>query len=151
MSAHTDIAFHPAPAADSAKNTAAGAGSLTSHDMTAGRTPMVEQPDRRCFGPIVSEPHGLRPPYDRRDSGRVHGARPGETTEQWRQRIRCDRLDALCAPLLWMDVSAYEYSVLCWLCGWEDHTVAVVAALLHRARAAAPLASGGHTPAGGER
>lgn len=146
------ITDHTAPAADSAKNTTAGAGSLTSHDMTAGRIPMVEQPGPRCFGPIESEPHGLRPPYDARDSGLAHGtARPGETTEQWRHRIRCDRLDVLSAPLLWIEVSAYEYSILGWLCGWEEHIVAVVAALLHRARAAAPLPSGGHTPAGGER
>jgi hypothetical protein len=45
-------------------------------------------------------------------------------------------MDALLTPLEGIDVSDYERDTLQWLTGREDFTIAVVAALLHRARAA---------------
>jgi hypothetical protein len=48
-------------------------------------------------------------------------------------------MDALLTPLAGIDVSDYEQDILKWLTGREDFTIAVVAALLHRARAAQPL------------
>lgn len=45
-----------------------------------------------------------------------------------------------------MRTSRIDGHVLSWLAGWETDTVAVVAALLHRARVAAPLPAGGHEP-----
>lgn len=145
MSTRIDVTFDPAPAEYSAKTTHAGAGLPEKPASQTGRTPMVA-----TFGPIESEPRSLYPPYDDNDSVLAEGPRPGESTDMWRTRLRLDRKVALYAPLSGLDVSAYEYAQLRWLCEWEDHTVAVIAALLHRARAAAPLAEGGHTPAGGE-
>jgi hypothetical protein len=102
------------------------------------------------FGPIEREPARVRPPYDVRDEevwGRWTGV---ETEDQWRDRLHGDRLAAMLEPLAGMDVSAYERQILGWLSGWETSTVAVVAALLHRARAAFPLATGGHNPKAGD-
>lgn len=151
MSARIDIAFHSAPAERPAKNTTAGAGSLTSHTSTGGSTPMVEASEWRRYGPIREEPRGLRPPYDGHDSAIARGPKPGESTDMWRARVRLNRLAALYAPLTGLEISHYEDSQLSALCENEDHVIAVVAALLHRARAATPLAEGGHTPNGGEQ
>lgn len=101
------------------------------------------------FGPIEQEPRRVRPPYDVPDRDVWHN-RPGESTDAWRARLRADRLAALLDPLDGIDVSRYERHTLVWLCGWEDNLAAVLAALLHRARAARPLPAGrGHPPARG--
>jgi hypothetical protein len=87
--------------------------------------------------PITSPPLRVRPPYDQRD---VAGEqRTNETVHQWWDRRRADGLAALLAPLEGVDVSDYERHTLNWLTGREDTTIAVVAALLHRARATQPL------------
>jgi hypothetical protein len=48
-------------------------------------------------------------------------------------------MDALLTPLAGIELSDYERDTLQWITGREDSTIAVVAALLHRARAAQPL------------
>ncbi|WP_020673861.1 hypothetical protein [Amycolatopsis nigrescens] len=103
------------------------------------------------FGPIGAEPRRVRPPYGEPDRS-LHLPMFGiETTDQWRARVHADRVAALLEPLADMEVSHFERRQLEWLARWETGTVAAVAALLHRARAAAPLASGGHRPKRGER
>lgn len=62
-----------------------------------------------------------------------------ETVHQWWDRRRADGLAALSEPLEGIEVSDYERDTLGWLTGREDPVIAVVAALLHRARAARPL------------
>jgi len=97
------------------------------------------------FGPIEREPWRPRPPYDQ----------PITEAERHERMVRIraghgndERLAALLEPLDGMEVAPYEHRILAWLAGWEDSTVAVVAALRHRARAADPLPVGrGHTPA----
>src|SRR5436190_24177627 len=87
--------------------------------------------------PITSEPLAIRPPYDHRDPSspqRLH-----ETVHQWWDRRLADGLAALSEPLEGIDVSDYELGTLEWLTGREDRRIAVIAALLHRARAAQPL------------
>ena len=55
---------------------------------------------------------------------------------------RCaDGFAALLTPLEGIDLSDYERHTLRWLAGREDSTIAVVAALLHRARTAHTLAA----------
>jgi hypothetical protein len=90
-----------------------------------------------AHGPITSAPLRVRPPYDQRDIAGEHGR--NETVHQWWDRRRVDGMDALLTPLAGIDVSDYERDTLQWLTGREDSTIAVVAALLHRARAAQPL------------
>lgn len=87
--------------------------------------------------PIDREPRALRPPYDVPDV-RLDSLRAGNT-EVWRRAVQLDRLTALVEPLAGLEVTAYEHSLLEWLAGWETSTVAVLAGLLHRARAAEPL------------
>jgi hypothetical protein len=93
--------------------------------------------NQTAHGPIVSAPLRIRPPYDEHDTAGDQGA--NETVHQWWDRRRVDGLDALLTPLVGIDVSDYERHTLHWLTGREDSTIAVVAALLHRARAARPL------------
>lgn len=101
------------------------------------------------FGPIEQEPRSLRPPYEEPDNELAPPSIGGKTaTEHWRERLRTERMRALLEPLDELEVSAYERRMLEWLTGWETATVAVVAALLHRARAARPVSSGGHQPTG---
>ncbi|MGH3779899.1 MAG: hypothetical protein ACRDRO_04500 [Pseudonocardiaceae bacterium] len=90
-----------------------------------------------AHGPITRAPLRVRPPYDQRDIASEQGQ--NETVHQWWDRQRVDGMDALSAPLAGIDLSDYERRTLHWLTGWEDTTIAVVAALLHRARAAHPL------------
>jgi hypothetical protein len=87
--------------------------------------------------PITQEPRRVRPPYDVRDDRFDHLHLTN--AEAWRVAVRLDRLAAMLEPLHGLDVSDYEHRTLEWLAGWETSTVAVLAALLHRARAAAPL------------
>jgi hypothetical protein len=93
--------------------------------------------NQTVHGPITSTPLRVRPPYDQHDI--VGDQLPSETVHQWWDRRCADGLDALLAPLEGTDVSDYERHTLHWLTGREDSTIAVVAALLHRARAAQPL------------
>jgi hypothetical protein len=85
--------------------------------------------------PIHQEPRRVRPPYDVRDDAFDHVT----PSEAWRVAIRVDRLAALLEPLAGLEITDYERQTLDWLARWEVGTVAVVAGLLHRARAAAPL------------
>jgi hypothetical protein len=90
-------------------------------------------------GPITLAPLRVRPPYDQRD---VAGEqRQNETIHQWWDRRCADGFAALLTPLEGIDLSDYERHTLRWLAGREDSTIAVVAALLHRARATHPLAT----------
>src|SRR3954447_6413052 len=85
-----------------------------------------------AHGPINTAPLRVRPPYDQHD---VAGdQRQNETIDQWWDRRCADGLAALLTPLEGIDVSDYEWHTLRWLAGREDSTIAVVAALLHRAR-----------------
>ena len=90
-----------------------------------------------AHGPITSAPLRVRPPYHQRDIAGEQGQ--NETVQQWWDRRGVDGMDALLTPLAGVDVSDYERHTLQWLTGREDSTIAVVAALLHRARAAQPL------------
>ena len=90
-----------------------------------------------AHGPITSAPVRVRPPYVQRDLAGEQGQ--NETVHQWWDRRRVDGMDALLTPLADIDLSDYERHTLHWLTGREDSTIAVVAALLHRARAAHPL------------
>jgi hypothetical protein len=96
------------------------------------------------FGPIEREPRRVRPPYDVPDTN-LSDRRYGQETEaEYLARRHADRLAAMLEPLQGLDISAYERRTVEWIAGWEIGTTAVFAALLHRARAAAPLTSGGH-------
>ncbi len=88
-------------------------------------------------GPITDAPLRVRPPYDQRDVTGEQGQ--NETVHQWWDRRLDDGLAALLTPLDGIEISDYERSTLSWLTGREDSTIAVVAALLHRARDARPL------------
>jgi hypothetical protein len=87
--------------------------------------------------PITSAPLRVRLPYHQRDIAGEQGQ--NETVQQWWDRRGVDGMDALLTPLAGIDLSDYERHTLQWLTGREDSTIAVVAALLHRARAAQPL------------
>lgn len=86
-------------------------------------------------------PRAVRAPYDSPDPAvdRLHGV----DTETWRQARRTDREAALREPLALLPVTEYEAQVLRHIAEIGDtDTVAVLNAVLHRARAAAPLAGG---------
>lgn len=87
--------------------------------------------------PIEREPRRVRPPYDQPDD-RLDALR-GDT-EVWRRAVRLDRQAALLEPLVGLPVSDLEHRYVEWLAGMDTPTVAVFGALLHRARAAGPLA-----------
>lgn len=95
---------------------------------------MTSQP---VHGPLSSAPLRVRPPYDQRDIAGEQGQ--NETLDQWWDRRCVDGMTALLTPLEGLDLSDYERHTLNWLSGREDSTIAVVAALLHRARAADSL------------
>jgi hypothetical protein len=88
-------------------------------------------------GPISSAPLRVRPPYDQHDPAGAQ--RQDEAIHQWWDRRCADGFAALLTPLEGLDLSDYERHTLRWLAGREDSTIAVVAALLHRARATRPL------------
>lgn len=48
---------------------------------------------------------------------------------------------ALREPLAGIELGTYDERILAWLAGWDDPTVMTIASLLHRARAAEPLAA----------
>ena len=88
-------------------------------------------------GPLTTAPLRVRPPYDQHNIDAEQGQ--NETVHHWWERRRTDGLAALLTPLEGIDLSDYEQQILYWLTGREDSTIAVVGALLHRARAAHPL------------
>jgi hypothetical protein len=62
--------------------------------------------------------------------------RRGESHADAHHRLVALKLAVLLAALDGVPVSDYERDVLSWVACWETHTVAVLAALLRRARAA---------------
>ena len=95
--------------------------------------------NQTVHGPLTLAPLRVRPPYDQRDVAGEQGQ--NETVYQWWDRRCADGFAALLTPLKGIDLSDYERHTLHWLAGREDSTIAVVAALLHRARATHPLAT----------
>lgn len=93
------------------------------------------------LAPVVGEPRRVRPPYDQHDTALDH--LQGRDVQAWRAAVRLDRLAALLEPLSGLEVSEREHRLLEWLAGWDTPTVAIVAALLRRARAAVPLPASG--------
>ena len=86
--------------------------------------------------PIEREPQRLRPPYDVPDTTLDHLR--AIDTQAWRVAVHQDRLRTLVDPLDGLSVTDYERRILEWVSGFDTRTVAVVAALLRRARAAEP-------------
>jgi len=99
------------------------------------------------LGPLDREPVNVRPPFHVRvptptpPPHRLVG--PDTAFENWRDAVRADRVTALSEPLAGIDLGAYDRRILAWLAGWDVPTVGGVVSLLHRARAATPLPSGG--------
>jgi hypothetical protein len=87
--------------------------------------------------PITRPPWALTPPYESRD--RRLNRQPHESAGNAHHRIVALKLAALLEPLDGLPVSDYERRLLSWVGCWETHTVAVLAALLWRARQASPL------------
>lgn len=85
------------------------------------------------LAPILRAPWALVPPYDQRD--RTLFRQPDESPEQGHNRVVARKLAVLLEPLDDVPLSDYERRVLSWVACWETHTVAVLAALLRRARA----------------
>ena len=91
--------------------------------------------------PIEREPRRVRPPFDTADPTFEH--LHATSADAWRIAVRLDRVAALREPLDGLPVSEFEHRMIEWLAGFDVPTVAVFVALLHRARAAAPLPAGG--------
>ena len=88
--------------------------------------------NRLDLRPLNSEPVSVRAPFDvRRPVVRDVAA------------VRADYLLALHEPFDGIPFGAYDERMLSWLAGWDVPTVGTVVSLLHRARAAAPLTTGG--------
>lgn len=86
--------------------------------------------------PILRAPWALTPPYDTKDSRLFR--QPGESNERAHRRLVALKVDVMLEPLDGLPLSGYERDVLSWIGCWETHTIAVVAALLRRARQAPP-------------
>lgn len=84
--------------------------------------------------PLDVAPVAIRHPYDQRPP--IFPYVPARDLEL----IRADYLAALTEPLAGIALGAYDHRIIAWLAGWDVPTVGTVASLLHRARAAAPLA-----------
>ena len=79
--------------------------------------------------PLGAEPVSVRAPFDvHRPVIRDVGA------------VRQDYLAALREPLAGIPLGAYDERIIRWLAGWDIPTAGVVVSLVHRARAARPLA-----------
>lgn len=87
--------------------------------------------------PITRAPWGLTPPYDAKDYRLFRQSQ--ESPDRARHRIIAMKVAAMLEPLDGLPVSAYERELLSWVGCWETHTIAVLAALLWRARQASPL------------
>lgn len=90
----------------------------------------------RC-APITCAPWALSPPYDAKD-GRLF-RQPCEPANVARHRVIALKVAAMLEPLDGLPVSDYERELLSWVGCWETYTIAVLAALLWRARQASPL------------
>lgn len=88
------------------------------------------------LGPLDAEPVSVRPPFDQRPAP----APFDPDTERWRAAQRADRLAALTDALAEVELGAYDRRMLDWLAGWDTPTVGTIVSLLHRARAAGPIA-----------
>lgn len=88
------------------------------------------------YGPIGEPPKRLRPPLDRYPSDLYL---PGEATQEAVERRRQERIAVLREPLAGLDLGGYDELIVTWLSDWDIPTVATIASLLHRARAAGPL------------
>ena len=83
----------------------------------------------RDLRPLHAEPVSVRAPYDvRRPPIRDVTA------------LRLDYLAALHEPLNGIPLGTYDEQIIRWLAGWDVPTAGTLASLLHRARAARPLA-----------
>jgi hypothetical protein len=86
--------------------------------------------------PITREPRRLRPPYDQPDT--TFDDLMTSEPDAWQRAVRLDRLAGLVEPLAGLDITEYEHGRLEYLAdALELHVVAVLAALLWRAREAA--------------
>ncbi|MCF7552248.1 hypothetical protein [Pseudonocardia sp. WMMC193] len=83
---------------------------------------------------VHSAPWALTPPYNTYDP-RLH-RQSGEPADHARHRILALKVATLPEPLDGLELTDYERQVLSWIGCWETHTVAVLAALLRRARRA---------------
>lgn len=90
------------------------------------------------LAPILRTPWALVPPYESRDRSLLR--QPGESADQAHSRLVARKVAVLLEPLDGVPLSDYERRVLSWVACWETHTVAVLAALLRRARARVSLA-----------
>jgi hypothetical protein len=86
------------------------------------------------LAPIARAPWALAPPYDAKDSRLFR--QPHESLNT--ARVIAMKVAAMLEPLDGLPVSAHERDVLSWVGCWETHTIAVLAALLRRARQAPP-------------
>jgi hypothetical protein len=91
-----------------------------------------------------SEPTYLRPQYELPDERFDHLMVSDPAT--WERARRLARHTALAEPLDGLDVDDFEHGVLEWLAGQEASTVAVIVALLWRARQSATIPIGDGTP-----
>ena len=78
--------------------------------------------------PLDREPVSVHPPYE------VRRPRTGN-----RAADRAEYLAALREPLAGLPLGTYGEQIMRWLAGWDLPTVATVASLFRRARAATPL------------
>ena len=99
-----------------------------------------------AYGPIDEPPKRLRPPLDRYPSDLYL---PGEATQEAVERRRQERIAVLREPLAGLELGGYDELIVQWLADWDIPTVATVASLLHRARAAGPLPAGAVLGEGG--
>ncbi|WP_219419354.1 hypothetical protein [Pseudonocardia nigra] len=86
-------------------------------------------PDLR---PLDVEPINIRPPFD-----------VCRTLIYDLETSRRDYLAAVHEPLAGVELGAYDHRMIAWVAGWDTPTVGTIVSLLHRARAAAPLAGVG--------
>lgn len=87
------------------------------------------------LGPLDREPRNVRPPFDVRPP-RAWLER-GETSDQWRARVRADIVAALLDAIgPDVELGAYDRRIVEWLAGWDIGTVGTIASLLRRVRAA---------------
>lgn len=81
--------------------------------------------------PLDREPINIRPPFDVR-----------RTLIYDLEGSRLDFLAAVREPLAGLPLGRYDDQMIAWLAGWDTPTVGTLVSLLHRARAARPLARG---------
>lgn len=82
--------------------------------------------DLPALGPLNSEPHRIRPPFEQK---------PGESADSWRARSHADRVAALMESLDGIELGTYDRVIIDWLAGWDIPVIGTVASLFYRARA----------------